>query len=125
LKENLVIKDHLPHREGLIELSKSQVLLLPLNDAPNVKGTLPGKMYEYMALRRPILALGPTDADYAKILRETKAGISLNFNDEKGIKNSLQNYFQLFQENKLVVDSGAYEKYSRRNLAKQFIDLTQ
>jgi glycosyltransferase involved in cell wall biosynthesis len=125
LKENLVIKDHLPHREGLIELSKSQVLLLPLNDAPNVKGILPGKMYEYMALRRPILALGPTDADYAKILRETKAGISLNFNDEKGIKNSLQNYFQLFQENKLVVDSGAYEKYSRRNLAKQFIDLTQ
>ncbi len=84
LKNNLVITDHLPHRQGLIELSKSQVLLLPLNDAPNVKGILPGKMYEYMALRRPILALGPTDADYAEILRDTKAGVSLEFNDDAG-----------------------------------------
>ncbi|HSH20951.1 MAG TPA: glycosyltransferase, partial [Draconibacterium sp.] len=71
LKENLVVREHLPHQEGLMELGKSQVLLLPLNDAPNVKGILPGKMYEYIALRRPILALGPTDADYAEILHET------------------------------------------------------
>jgi glycosyltransferase involved in cell wall biosynthesis len=125
LVANLVVKDHLPHREGLIELSKSQVLLLPLNDAPNVKGILPGKMYEYMALCRPILALGPTDADYAKILKETKAGISLNFSDEHGIKKTLQDYYRLFQENKLTVDSEAYEKYSRKNLAKQFIGLVQ
>jgi glycosyltransferase involved in cell wall biosynthesis len=125
LEANLIVKDHLPHREGLIELSKSQVLLLPLNDAPNVKGILPGKMYEYMALCRPIFALGPTDADYAKILKETKAGVSLNFSDEQGIKNTLQDYFQLFQENNLTVDSEAYEKYSRKNLAKQFIGLVQ
>ena len=125
LKGNLLVKDHLPHREGLIELSKSQVLLLPLNDAPNVKGILPGKMYEYMALRLPILALGPTDADYAKILKETNTGISLNFDDEVGIKNTLQKYFQLFQENKLTVGSGAFDRYSRKNLAGQFIKLIE
>jgi glycosyltransferase involved in cell wall biosynthesis len=125
LKENLVVKDHLAHKEGLIELSKSQVLLLPLNDAPNVKGILPGKMYEYMALRRPILALGPTDADYAKILSETKTGISLDFNDEQGIKTTLQNYFQRYLSNNLEIESGAFEKYSRKNLAKKFISLIQ
>ena len=125
LKENIVVKDHLAHKEGLIELSKSQVLLLPLNDAPNVKGILPGKMYEYMALRRPILALGPTDADYAKILGETKAGISLDFNDEQGIKTTLKNYFQRFLNNNLEIESEAFEKYSRKNLAKQFINLIQ
>jgi len=125
LKENLIIKDHLPHREGLIELSKSQVLLLPLNDAPNVKGILPGKMYEYMALRRPILALGPTDADYAAILHETKAGIPLGFNDIAGIMGTLQEYFRLFKENKLLVQSGAYEKYSRKSLAEQFVRLVE
>ncbi len=125
LNENLIIKDHLAHKEGLIELSKSQVLLLPLNDAPNVKGILPGKMYEYMALRRPILALGPNDADYAEILRETNAGISLGFNDIEGIKKTLLEYFHFFREKKLIVQSGAYEKYSRKNLAKQFVDLVQ
>lgn len=125
LSGNLVLKEHLPHQEGLAELSKSQVLLLPLNDAPNVKGILPGKMYEYMALRRPILALGPTDADYAGILRETNAGVPLNFDDVKGIRETLQNYFQCFQENKLEVESGAYEKYSRKNLAAKFVELVQ
>ncbi len=125
LKENLIVKEHLPHHDGLIELSKSQVLLLPLNDAPNVKGILPGKMYEYMALRRPILALGPTDADYAGILHNTKAGIPLGFNDIDGIKKILLEYFQLFKERKLIVQSGAYEKYSRKSLAEQFVRLVQ
>ncbi len=125
LSGNLILKEHLPHQQGLEELGKSQVLLLPLNDAPNVKGILPGKMYEYMALRRPILALGPTDADYAGILRETNAGVPLNFDDVKGIKETLLNYFQLFQENKLEVESGAIEKYSRKNLAARFVGLIQ
>jgi len=125
LTENLVLIEHLAHQEGLVQLSKSQVLLLPLNDAPNVKGILPGKMFEYMALQRPILALGPTDADYAKILKETNSGVPLGFDDVPGIKNALQNYFQLFKENKLAVESGTYEKYSRKNLAKQFVNLLE
>jgi hypothetical protein len=78
-----------------------------------------------MALRRPILALGPTDADYAAILRETNAGVPLDFQDVKGIMETLQYYFQPFLENKLEVDSGAYEKFSRKNLAKQFVNLIQ
>ncbi len=125
LTENLVINEHLPHREGLIELSKSQVLLLPLNDAPNVKGILPGKMYEYLALRRPILALGPTDADYAVILRETKAGVPLGFSDITGIKQTLKEYFRLYKENKLFIQSEAFERFSRKNLAAQFIKLAE
>lgn len=125
LKENLIVKEHLPHNDGLAELSKSQVLLLPLNDAPNVKGILPGKMYEYMALRRPILALGPTDADYAKILRETNSGVPLGFKDVEGIKETLMQYFTLFKEKKLIVQSGTIEKYSRKNLAEQFVNLIQ
>ena len=125
LTDNLVIIEHLPHQKGLVELCKSQVLLLPLNNTPNVKGILTGKMFEYIALQRPILAIGPTDADFAEILRETNSGISLNFDDLPGIKNALQNYFNLFNENKLMVKPGAYEKYSRKNLAKQFVNLIQ
>jgi len=125
LAENLILTEHLPHKEGLVQLSKSQVLLLPLNDAPNVKGILPGKMFEYMALQRPILALGPTDADYAKILRETNSGVPLDFDDIHGIKYSIQNYFRLFKENRLGVESNSYEKYSRKNLAAQFVALIQ
>ncbi len=123
LSENLILIGHLPHKEGLTELSKSQVLLLPLNDAPNVKGILPGKMYEYLALRRPIIALGPTDADFSKIIKETNSGEAHDFNDFQGIKDSIEKYFELFQNNKLDIESNSYEKYSRRNLANKFVSL--
>ena len=123
LSDNLILIDHLPHKEGLIQLSKSQVLLLPLNDAPNVAGILPGKMYEYFALRRPIIALGPTNADFAKIIHETNSGVVHDFNDEQGIKNSIEKYFELFQNNKLEIKSDSYEQYSRKNLANKFVNL--
>jgi glycosyltransferase involved in cell wall biosynthesis len=125
LTGNLTLIEHLPHRKGLVELSKSQVLLLPLNNAPNVKGILTGKMFEYIALQRPILALGPTDADFAKILKETNSGVPVDFDDIEGIKKTLQNFFKLFKENKLGVESNSFEKYSRKNLAAQFIKLIQ
>lgn len=123
LMENLILSHYLPHREGIGLLRKSQVLLLPINDAPNLKGILPGKMYEYLALKRPILAVGPTDADYAKIICETNAGVSHNFDDIEGIKTSVRNFFSLFQQNKLLMESGSYEKYSRKNLTEKFIHL--
>lgn len=124
LKKNLVQTEHLPHKKGLEELAKSQILLLPINDAPNARGILPGKMYEYMALKRPILAIGPTDADFVKILNETKTGEAFDFNDAAGIKKTLENYFSLFIKGKLQVESAAIEKYSRKNLAKKFISLS-
>jgi len=125
LNENIEIHDHLPHSEGLYKLSQSQVLLLPLNDAPNAKGILPGKMYEYIALRRPILALGPAEADYSIILNETKAGIPVSFRDKTEIKRAVLFYYSLYKEGKLTVEPGAYEKYSRRKLAEKFMKLAE
>ena len=123
LENNIIACEHLPHKEGLQKLAKSQVLLLPVNDAPNVKGILTGKMYEYIALKRPILAIGPTDADFAKIIAETKSGTAHNFNDIDGIMYTLEKYFNLYRQNKLQINSDSYEKYSRKNLAKKFIEL--
>ncbi|NCB08462.1 MAG: glycosyl transferase family 1 [Bacteroidia bacterium] len=125
LTENLVLYDYLPHRQGIDLLRRSQILLLPINDAPNLKGILPGKMYEYMALKRPVLAIGPTGADFAQILAETKSGVSHHYDDREGLKKSVEDFFQQFQNNNLRMDSGEYEKYSRRNLAKKFVGLLE
>ena len=121
--ENLTVYNHKQHLEGLELLAKSQILLLPLNDAPNVKGILPGKMYEYMALRRPILAIGPTDGDFAKIIHETRTGFVHSFNDQQGIKSNLLKLYTDFKARKLDVNSSGYERFSRRNLAWEIINL--
>jgi glycosyltransferase involved in cell wall biosynthesis len=123
LNENLMLAGHMEHREGLRQISGSQLLLLPLNDAPNVKGILPGKMYEYIALRRPILAIGPADGDFAKIIRETRSGYIHEFQDVDGIRSTLWNAFLEFRENKLSVSPVAFETFSRRSLAREIIGL--
>ena len=125
LTENLVLFDYLPHHQGIDLLRQSQVLLLPINDTPNLKGILPGKMYEYLALKRPVLAIGPTGADYAQILAETKSGISHHYDDREGLKKSVEDLFLQFQNNNLRMDSGEYEKYSRRNLAQKIMGLLE
>jgi len=123
LMENLKVYDHMQHRDGLALLAQSQILLLPLNNAPNVKGILPGKMYEYMALRRPILAIGPPDGDFAGIIEETQSGFVHSFTDKEGIKNTISNLFSAFLAGKLGIGSSGYERFSRRNLAREITNL--
>lgn len=123
LLENLVVNSHMQHLEGLQLLAKSQILLLPLNDAPNVRGILPGKMYEYMALRRPILAIGPPDGDFARIIDETRTGFVHAFTDQQGIKDTIVKLFADFKAGRLEVNSSDYERFSRKNLAREIINL--
>jgi glycosyltransferase involved in cell wall biosynthesis len=123
LGEYTVLTGHMKHREGLRLLAESQMLLLPLNDAPNVRGILPGKMYEYMALRRPVLAIGPPDADFADIIRETRTGYVQGFDAVDGIKTDILKAWSEFNKGKLEVSPEGYEKFSRKSLARKIMQL--
>ena len=51
------------------------MLLLFLNNVPNIDGVIPGKMYEYIGARRPILCVGKKTGDASVIIKKTKAGV--------------------------------------------------
>lgn len=121
LGEQLEVLPHLEHREGLRLLGKSAVLLLPLNDAPNAREILPGKMYEYMALGRPILAIGPEDSDCEEILTQTGAGSYYPFQDVEGIKSALEKEFRRWQSGEAAEPPKEIEKFSRLHLAGEII----
>ena len=57
LTDNTEIVNHVPHDEVKRLQEASQVLLLLVNNALNAKGILTGKLYEYLASGRPILAI--------------------------------------------------------------------
>jgi hypothetical protein len=80
-------------------------------------------MYEYIALKRPILAIGPSDGDFAEILQSTHSGITCDFEDTGKMVGTLNQWFKAFLEGELSVDSSGYERFSRRNLARQIISL--
>jgi glycosyltransferase involved in cell wall biosynthesis len=119
LADNLEIVGQMEHHLVLLELFKAPILLLPLNDTPNVMGIVPGKLYEYLASARPILAFGPLNGDTARILNETGAGDILAFNDETGIAAAVNRLYEQHKKGAIPPVQGAIDTYSRANQAKK------
>jgi glycosyltransferase involved in cell wall biosynthesis len=123
LSGTLEVIPHKEHKAGLKLLGQSAVLLLPLNDAPNARGILPGKMFEYLALNRPILAIGPKGSDCETIILKTGAGAYCDFGDNEGLKISLGKMFTDWQKGERIVNARDIERFSRRNLAGKMMEL--
>ncbi len=112
--------DYMTHSEVVKVMAQSPVLLLPLNNTPNNKGVLSGKLFEYLAAGRPIFGVGMPDGDAAIILKETGAGILCDFDDYEGTKKAVSDLYQKYKSNQLFVNSSSIEKYSRENCAKEY-----
>jgi len=115
--------DYVAH-STLGDIQKSaQVLLLVINNTQNAKGILTGKFFEYLAAKRPILAIGPVDGDVAAILDETNSGVIVDFNDFWGLENVLKSYYKKYKKQELVLKSQKIENYDRRRLTKSLVGL--
>ena len=126
LEDNVEIIPYIPHEKVIKEQCSSQVLLLFVNNSPNAKGILTGKIFEYMASGRPILAIGPKDGDTAIILEKTNSGLIVDFEDKERMKNIIIDLFNKFKENQLITKKNEMvEKYSRRALAKEYVQLIE
>jgi glycosyltransferase involved in cell wall biosynthesis len=68
LGEHIERAGRLSHAEAMRAMQRARALLLPINDTPNSQGILPGKLYEYLSVGRPIVAVGPAQGDVARVL---------------------------------------------------------
>lgn len=107
--------DYLAHDEVIMEQQRSRVLLLLVNNTKNAKGILTGKFFEYLASGSPILAIGPSDGDLAKIINQTNSGLISGFDDEFTLK---KNILLLFNGTTFSMNKTEVNKYSRRELTK-------
>ena len=124
LTKNSQLIPHVPHDEVLRWQQSSQVLLLLVNNTPNAKGIITGKLFEYLASGRPILCIGPEDGDAAKIINEVKAGTTVGFEDKERMKEVLRNLYQRYLTKELTNNSPTnVEQYSRRALAGEYVKI--
>lgn len=121
--ENAEKTDYMAHSEVVKLLLKSPVLLLPLNDTPNILGIVPGKLFEYLAAKRPIFAIGNVGGDTAKIIADAHAGTMVGFKDEEHTKKHVLELYEQFNKQTLQIDSTSIEKYSRRSCAESYTTL--
>lgn len=110
---------YVPHQEVIRWQKGASCLLLLLNQSQNAKGILPGKFFEYMASKVPILCLGPEDSDAAGILKTTGTGTCLDYEDENELIDFLIQMIDSKRSTNPDVDhtSGFVESYSRRHLS--------
>jgi hypothetical protein len=113
--------DYMPHADVPVQLGSATLLLLVLNDTPNAKGILTGKMFEYLASGRTILCIGPVDGDAAQILTETGAGMTCGFGDYDAIRKALLDQFTNYQNGLVSSLAGDRRKYSRKSLTGDLV----
>ncbi len=105
------------HQEAILRQRQSQLLLITVNKTGDSKGMVTGKVFEYLASGRPILAIGPADGDLAEILKETGTGVISDFDDKISMKAHVMNFYKQYQQGTLSVTPRNVEKFTRKILA--------
>ena len=123
LEENLHINGYVSHSEAKQLQHNSQVLLLLEMDKPETSAIIPGKLFEYMVAKRPILAIGPDESDIQEILIETDSGAFFTRREGEKIKDQVLAYYKAFKSGNLSVHPKGIERFSRKELTRALSEL--
>ena len=114
---------YLPHSEAVEQQRNASLLILPLRKEPEYKAVLPGKLFEYLASRRPVLGIGQKDGAMAMILNETKTGVVLDWEDREAIACHIDSCWEKHLAGKLVTDGADISQFTRRSLTRRMAQL--
>jgi len=108
-----------PYREALAEMFAVDALLLL--QAANCNYQIPAKVYEYLRVRKPILALTPPEGDTGRLMSATGAVGVARLDSKEQIKAAILGLLDaLEQPTQQNTDPSELEKFSRQYQAGRF-----
>lgn len=124
-KSSIETISYVPHSKSIEYLLLSDCLLLIVDESKESKNIVPGKVYEYIGVRKPLLAIAPQDSDIAELIRETKSGYVAHQSEVIKTADILLGYYKKWKDNKSLIEQNDKEinKYERRNSAKRLSEL--
>ncbi|MFX1521553.1 MAG: glycosyltransferase family 4 protein [Promethearchaeota archaeon] len=129
LKNVVNLLGYKSHKESLTLMAKADVLLLimsldEVHDAKIGTLTIPGKVFEYLGAKRPILAIVPP-GPAADIIRLTKTGVIVPPQDTGVIVQAIFKLFQAWKSGTLKVLESDISEYDRRVLTQKLVKVFQ
>jgi glycosyltransferase involved in cell wall biosynthesis len=117
LGRRLELHPYVPRREALALQRDSDALLLLIPDADGRgRGVLSGKVFEYLAAERPILAAVPPEGAAADLIRETGAGVVAAPDDVAALTSALAELHSMWTAGTL--DATALSPADRERLSR-------
>ncbi len=127
--DRLELIPYAPRRRSLELQRDSEALLLLIPDAGGRgKGVLSGKVFEYLAAERPILAVVPPDGAAAELIREAGAGVVVAPDDIDGIATALRDLHAQWREGTLTrapLSDAWRTRVSRRTRVEELAQLLE
>lgn len=120
-KSNVELLGFMPQAEALKHTRETDYLLLTMtNDF-----SLPGKLFEYLATGKPVLALSPKGGEVDRILTETKGGYCVPHDSPEAIRAMLMEAWNKRAEMRarFAPDWEAIRRYERPRLAGELAAL--
>jgi glycosyltransferase involved in cell wall biosynthesis len=127
IMDRIELIPYAPHRRSLELQRDSEALLLLIPEADGRgRGVLSGKVFEYLAAERPILAVVPSDGAAAELIRATGAGVVVDPMDIDGMERELTALRDRWRDGQLDGSPLSDEwriQLSRRTRNQEYADL--
>jgi glycosyltransferase involved in cell wall biosynthesis len=118
LQDAVTIRDYLPHRDCIRELLLADLLWMIVGDDVGS----PGKVYEYIGARKPMLGCAPEGFIKSTILEA--GGVVVAPTDVVGIKSALLGFYEQFEKHKLQgPPEDVVKKYNRVALTGSLVKI--
>jgi glycosyltransferase involved in cell wall biosynthesis len=112
-------------RQRSLEAQRTaQVLLLLHWGGHKERGVYTGKIFEYLAARRPILMIGGADGVLSELIHETQAGVHVT--DQPSLEQALLRFWREFEHQGEVRWRGRddlVDRFSHRRMAEEYARL--
>ena len=119
LGPNLQDLGYQSHEVAVREQLNASLLILPLRKEPEYEAVLPGKLFEYLASRRPILGIGQTCGAMAEVVRNTGSGVVYDWDEERKIRAYIDFCWDEFKNGELRDNTSDISMYDRRATTRQ------
>ncbi len=111
------------HQKAMEYLADSAALLLVIPSVRKSDEMIPGKLFEYLASKRPVIAIGPAGSDAGEILRLTGAGEIFEKSEDAILGEHIIKLYRNFKKGEFETAPAGINIYSRDNLAQKYSDI--